>query len=111
LAVSRARADEFKLAFLSGGAFLLVVAAGIVAMIRLRLAGIEPGPERQPESAATAKGLRITAIVTMIAGVIGWFLVQQTLGSYGPWPYALPVCMLLSGALFLADAWRLARPQ
>jgi hypothetical protein len=107
-----ARADEFKLAFLSGGAFLLVVAAGIVVMIRLRLAGIEPGPVRETERATTAQGLRITAIVTVIAGVIGWFLVRQTLGTYGPWPYALPVCTLLSGAVFLVDAWRLSgRPS
>ena len=99
-----ARADEFMLAFLSGGAFLLVVAAGIVVMIRLRLAGIEPGLVRETERATTAQGLRVTAIVTMIAGVMGWFLVRQTLGTYGPWPYALPVCTLLSGAVFLIDA-------
>lgn len=104
-----ARSDEFRLAFLSGGVFLLVVAAGIVVMIRLRLAGIEPGSARAVEQSATARGLRITAIVTMAAGVAGWFLVQQTLGTYGPWPYALPICTLLSGAVFLVDASRLAR--
>jgi hypothetical protein len=102
-----ARAEEFKLAFLSGGGFLLVVAAGIVVMIRLRLAAIEPGPTRETERATTAQGLRITAIVTVITGVVGWFLVRQTLGTYGPWPYALPVCTLLSGAVFLIDARRL----
>ena len=94
------RAEEFKLAFLSAGVFLLVVAAGIVVMIRLRLSGIEPGPERQAERATTAQGLRVTAIVTMVAGVAGWFLVWLTLGTYGPWPYAMPVCAFLSGAVF-----------
>jgi hypothetical protein len=95
-----ARAEEFKLAFLSGGVFLLVVAAGIVVMIRLRLSGIEPGPAREAERATTAQGLRITAIVTTVAGVAGWFLVPLTLGTYGPWPYALPLCTILSGAVF-----------
>jgi hypothetical protein len=95
-----ARADEFKLAFLSGGAFLLVVAAGIVVMIRLRLSGIEPGPAREAERATTAQGLRITATVTMVAGVAGWFLVRLTLGTYGPWPYALPISTILSAAVF-----------
>lgn len=103
------RAEEFKLAFLSAGGFLLVVAAGILAMVRLRLAGIEPGPSRESERATTAQGLRTTAIVSVVTGVIGWFVVRQTLGTYGPWPYALPVCTVLSGALFLVDARRLSR--
>ena len=100
----QARAEEFKLAFLSGGAFLLVVAAGIVVMIRLRLSGIEPGPVRESERTTTVQGLRTTAIVTMAAGVGGWFLVQVTLGTFGPWPYALPICTILSGVVFLIAA-------
>lgn len=103
------RAEEFKLAFLSAGVFLLVVAAGIVVMIRLRLSGIEPGPGREAERATTAQGLRITAIVTIVAGLAGWFLVQLTLGTYGPWPYALPICTILSGAVFLVEARLLKR--
>ena len=103
-----ARANEFKLAFLSAGVFLLVVAAGIVVMIRLRLAGIEPGPARASERTTAAQGLRITAIVTVAAGVFGWLLVQQTLGTFGPWPYALPGCTILSGAVFLVAARRLS---
>jgi hypothetical protein len=101
------RAEEFKLAFLSAGAFLLVVAAGIVVMIRLRLSGIEPGPGREAERATTAQGLRITAVVTIVAGLAGWVLVQLSLGTYGPWPYALPICTILSGTVFLVDASRL----
>ena len=104
----QARAEEFKLAFLSAGLFLLVVAAGIVVMIRLRLSGIEPGPARETERATTAQGLRITAIVTIAAGAAGWFLVQVTLGTFGPWPYSLPICTILSGAVFLFDARRLS---
>ncbi len=101
------RAEEFKLAFLSAGAFLLVVAAGILVMIRLRLSGIEPGPERQVERATTAQGLRTTAIVTMLAGAAGWVLVQLTLGTFGPWPYAVPICTILSGVAFLVGARQL----
>jgi len=103
------RAEEFKLAFLSAGAFLLVVAGGIIGMIRVRLAAIEPGPLRDLERLATARGLRITAVVTIMTGALGWFLVRATLGTFGPWPYALPVCTLLSGVAFRVDAWLLAR--
>jgi hypothetical protein len=102
-----ARAEEFKLAFLSAGGFLLVVAAGIAIMIRARLAGLEPPSARETEQATTARGLRITGFVTLAAGVIGWFLVRQLLGTFGPWPYAMPVCTLLAGALFLVHATRL----
>jgi len=103
------RAEEFKPAFLSAGAFLLVVAAGIVVMIRLRLGAIEAGSGRDAERSVAAQGLRITAIVTVLTGVAGWFVVQKTLGTYGPWPYALPICTVLSGAIFLADGWRLRK--
>ena len=102
------RAEEFKLAFLSAGGFLLVVAAGILVMIRVRLASLEPDA-REAERITTTRGLRITAIVTLGASVIGWVLVRQTLGTFGPWPYTMPICTLLSGALFLWDARRLAR--
>jgi hypothetical protein len=103
------RAEEFKPAFLSGGGFLLVVAAGIVGMIRLRLAAIEAGPAREIERETTARGLRVTATVTIITGVIGWVVVRQTLGTYGPWPYFLPACTVLSGVIFLVDARRLRK--
>lgn len=103
------RAHEFRIAFLSGGLFLLIVAAGIVVMIELRLKGIEPGAAFESERRVIVRGLRVSGVVTLIAGAIGWFLVRMTLSTYGPSPYALPACTLISGLLFLIAAQRLTR--
>ena len=103
------RAGEFMPAFVSAGTFLLVVAAGILMMVRVRLAALEPGVAER-ERAGAVRGLRVSGWVTLAAGALGWLVVAATLGTYGAWPYALPSCTIASGLLFLWDARRLSRP-
>ena len=103
------RAGEFMPAFVSAGLFLLVVAAGILMMIRVRLGGLEPGTSADRERLGVARGLRISGWVTLVAGALGWPLVNVALDTYGSSPLALPICTVLSGALFLWYARRLSR--
>ena len=104
------RAREFMPAFLSAGTFLLVVAAGILVMVRVRLAALEPVVAER-ERAGAVRGLRVSGWVTLAAGALGWPVVAATLGTFGSWPYALPLCTIGAGLLFLWDARRLSRPR
>jgi Predicted membrane protein (DUF2207) N-terminal domain len=97
------RADEFKLAFLSAGVFILIVGVGVIAMVMLRHSRGEVAKAGAADSdrAAVAHGLRRAGVVSILAGAAGWPLVSFTLGSYGAWPYALPICTGISGVLFV----------
>jgi hypothetical protein len=102
------RATEFQLAFLSAGAFVLVVAAGVVAMVRFRHSRTE-GEAVRDERQPVARGLKVSGWVSIAAGIGGLVLVRATLGGYGPWPYAIPLATIASGILFVVYGRRMER--
>jgi len=101
------RADEFQLAFLSAGAFILIVGIGVIAMVMVRHSRAEGGVVAA-ERASVALGLRRAGVVCCLAGAAGWPLVSYTLGSYGAWPYAMPICTAVCGTLFVWYGRRMA---
>jgi hypothetical protein len=97
------RADEFLLAFVSAGLFILVIGAGVLAMLRLKHPPT-PDARSDPELAAAARDLRRTAWVVLIAGVAAWVGVAITLQNFGIWPLAIPASMLIVAAMFFVGA-------
>ena len=95
-----ARAKEFMPAFVSAGLFLVVTAAGIVGMVRLRHPRRLP-VEADPERPAVARGLSVSGLVTIAAAIAGVPLVARTLPTYGVWPYCIPAGTFVAGVMFL----------
>jgi hypothetical protein len=87
-----ARASELAPAFLAGGAFIVVVALGIVLML-WRFDRRHPSPSRRRQ-------LRVSAAVVCLAGG-GWALVVWLLmHRFGGWPHAIGLGLVASAVLF-----------
>jgi hypothetical protein len=97
------RADEFLPAFVSAGLFILIIGAGVLAMLRLKHPPARDA-RADPELAAAARDLRRTAWVVLVAGAAAWGGVAMTLESFGIWPLAIPASMLIVAAMFFAGA-------
>ena len=95
----RARAGELAPAFLAGAAFILVVAAGAIVMLRWQGAG-GPGLARQ---------LRAAAVASIALGLVTGVIAELLLPRLGIWPQAIPAGLVVSGLLFGAAGLQTGR--
>jgi hypothetical protein len=99
-------AQQLIPAFISGGLFILIIAVGVVWMVRLQLKGWT-----REECLLAARGLRTSGIATVVAGALLTAAVSLFTGRYGVWAYAVPVSVVVAGAIFLAAGLRLRRER
>ena len=101
----QARAAEFAPAFISAGLFILVVGAGVVAMLQFRVA-------RGETTAGGVEGrdLRRSGVVTLIVGVLVTAATARMPGAFGPWSYSIGLSVVIVGLLFVLVAPRF-RPR
>jgi hypothetical protein len=88
------RAEEFKPAFASAAAFILVVGLAVLGMLRVFV----PDQAR----AQAARGLRVSGLVFLVLGPLLAVLVRLTLHTFGPWAQSVPAAIAAVGLLFLA---------
>jgi hypothetical protein len=106
----RARTREFAPAFASAGAFLVVVAAGVAGMVRLRYpparAPLSPAQAETfaPERIAVARDLRVASLVTIALALALWWIASVVLASFGFWPLAVPAGLIAGSAVLLGAA-------
>ena len=93
-----ARTGELAPAFLAGGAFIIVVALGIVGMLWWHDRRSRPSGRRQQ--------LRVTAVVVFLSGVACAVTVWLLLARLGWWPHAIGLSLGLSALVFLAMSLR-----
>lgn len=94
-----ARARDLMPAFVSGGVFILIVAAGVLVMVRAQYPRRrDPAPD--PARAAVARGLRMAGFVTVVFGIVLLPVTEWTLGQYDIWPHAIPASIIASGVAF-----------
>ncbi len=94
-------ASEFMPAFISGALFILVVAGGVIWMVKIQLPGWSPA-----ERAAAGRGFVVSAVVALLTGA-GLTVVSYAFAPrYGAWCYAVPASVIVSGVAFLvAGRW------
>ena len=95
------RGSDLVPAFISAGLFILIVAAGVLIMVRLQYPRAARADSLDPARAAVARALRIAGIVTLVFGLMAWPVVEWTLGHFGAWPHAMSVSIIVSGLLML----------
>jgi hypothetical protein len=120
---------EFIPAFLSAAAFILVIGAGVLVMLRFKYpawpaaAGsggvawrarwrfqrtIAVGPDTagliDAERAGVARDLRIAGVAVILLGLAGWALVVVAITQFGWWPLVVPWSILVVGGMFLIGA-------
>jgi hypothetical protein len=93
-------------AFLAGGACLIVIAIGVLVMIRLHLVNSGLAEVGQ---LAVRKGLGQTGCVAIALAILTAATVRLLLSHLGIWPMAMPVGLAVMGALFIRAAGRLRR--
>jgi len=94
------RADQFMAAFLSGGAFVLIVGVGILWIVRFEHPRGRTGDE--DERRLVRRNLRLGGLVSVAFSAAAGWLMWVTLQPYGVWPMAVPASILVVGFLFLA---------
>ena len=89
-------------AFVSGGAFILIVAVGAVWMVGKQMAGWS-----RDEQVTAIRGLRSTGYIGFGLAVPLAIAAAMMSGRYGPSTYALPVSVVVSGVIFLRAGTKL----
>ena len=95
------RAEEFKPAFMSAAAFILIVGVAVLGLLRV-LVSVQG---RQ----AAIRGLRVAGIVFLILGALLAVLVTLTLDAFGAWTLSIPASIALVGAMFAIAGSRRVR--
>jgi len=105
--------EQFSLAFVAGGAFVLTVGIGILVIIRMRYprrgsarAATEPNDEEPGERDLVRRGLWVGGWASVALAAICAVVVVWTLPHAGLWPQAMPLAILLVGLLFAAVSRR-----
>lgn len=87
------RAQEFKPAFASAAAFIVVVGFAVIGLIRVLVS--EQG------RAEARRGLRTAGVVFLVLGPLLAIVVKLTLDTFGPWALSVPAAIAVVGLLFL----------
>lgn len=87
------RALEFRPAFASAAAFIVIVGLSVLGLIRVLVS-------EQGRAAARA-GLRTAGIVFLLLGPALAVVVRLALDSFGPWAQAVPASVAFVGLLFV----------
>lgn len=105
--------EQFWLAFVAGGVFVLTVGIGILMIIRMRYPRLgsvratrEPNDEQPGEREFVRRGLRVGGWASVVLAVGCAVVVAWTLPHAGLWPQAVPLAILLVGLLFAAVSRR-----
>lgn len=105
-------AEQFSAAFVSGGAFIVVVGIGILMIIRMQYPrrgsarASEPNDERPEDRDVVRRGLWVGGWASVVLAVACAAIVQWTLPHAGLWPQAVPLAILLVGLMFAAVSRR-----
>jgi hypothetical protein len=122
---------EFIPAFLSAAAFILVIGAGVLVMLRFKYppwpggpGGVRAAPRARRqfqrtlatrddgpalidgERVGVARDLRIASVAVILLGLAGWVFVAIAITQFGRWPLVVPWSILVVGGMFLAGAAR-----
>ena len=87
------RAEEFKPAFASAAAFILIVGLAVLGLIRVLVSDQARGAARH--------GLRTAGIVFLLIGPVLAVVVRLTLDAFGPWAQSVPASVAVVGLMFL----------
>ena len=87
------RAEEFKPAFASAAAFILIVGLAVLGLIRVLVSDQARGAARH--------GLRTAGIVFLLLGPVLAVVVRLTLDAFGPWAQSVPASVAVVGLTFL----------
>jgi hypothetical protein len=87
------RAREFKPAFASAAAFIVIVGLAVLGLLRVLV------PEQG--RAASRRGLRTAGLVFLVLGPLMAGAVRLTLDSFGPWAQSVPASVAIVGLLFV----------
>jgi hypothetical protein len=123
--------SEFIPAFVSAAAFILVIGAGVLVMLRFKYPPWPAEPDRgsagwrarrtfqrtlatrgdttdliDTERAGVARDLRVAGVAVILLGLAGWALVAIAITQFGRWPLAVPWSVLVVGGMFLIGAAR-----
>lgn len=87
------RAREFRPAFASAAAFILIVGAAVLGMLRVLLS--------EHARAAAARGLRVSGLVFLVLSLVLAGVVALALADFGPWAQSIPASVAVVGLMFL----------
>jgi len=87
------RAQEFKPAFASAAAFIVIVGLAVLGLLRVLVS-------EQGRTAARG-GLRTAGVVFLVLGPLLALAVKLTLDAFGPWAMSVPASVAIVGLLFL----------
>jgi len=87
------RAEEFKPAFASAAASILIVGLAVLGLIRVLVS--------EHARAAAWRGLRTAGIVFLLLGPLLALVVKLTLDAFGPWAMSVPAAVAMVGLMFL----------
>jgi hypothetical protein len=110
--INEARSQEFVLAFISGGLFILIIGAGVLWIIRFQYP-TESGPAVKMEAGgdrerqAIRHGLRLSGFVSISFSVLAAGAAWLFLDRLGIWSLALPVSILVVGLVFVSVSKRI----
>ena len=95
------RSDELMPAFVSAGAFIVVIGIGVLVMVRAMLP-----KDAADHGRAAASGLRASGWVLVALAIALGLVVRYALDSFGPWAMAVPASVGLVGLMFLVGSRR-----
>ena len=99
-ALERSRQFLFP-AFVSAGLFMLVIGAGILWIVRFRYPrGHAATPEDERERHLARRGLRNGGLITVVVGLLAAAATWPAVDRLGIWAMALPVSIVIVGAVF-----------
>ncbi len=97
---------QLVLAFIAGGAFILVIGVGIVWIIWFEAVTVARDRSwRQSVPPGTSHGLFASGIVCLAFGALVTLIAFLASGRYGHWAFAIPASILMVGFLFLIVGW------
>ena len=94
------RAREFKPAFASAAAFIVIVGLAVLGLLRVLVS--------QQGRAAARSGLRTAGIVFLVLGPLLALVVKLTLDDFGSWAMSVPASVAVVGVMFLIAGTRRA---
>jgi len=123
--------NEFVPAFVSAAAFILVIGAGVLVMLRFKYPPWPAEPGRggagwrarrafqrtlaargdaggliDAERAGVARDLRVAGVAVILLGLAGWAFVTIAITQFEKWPLAVPWSILVVGGMLLVGAAR-----
>jgi len=98
------RVDQFALAFISGGLFILVVGVGVIWIVRFEHPRRRTDDEE--ERKVVRRGLKLGGLACVALSGAAYAVAVLALSQFGIWPLAMPASILIVGLLLVAvSSW------